>query len=262
MRTFTLLGIVLLSAAVAACNGKGADYELVTDQGDAELKKSIRIAAKDMSHAEARAFLWALESISLDEMAAAYPNASPRTIYRAVATEIMKDAPAEIAHLEAVRPRYDSVLAELKKINAVVTGFRLEKSFHGLQPTITANISNGSSFNVGLIRWRAELFIDGQAEPVAVATLTDSYDNSQAPGTGGLPAGESAGRSFTIGFVRGDPAWTTLAIQNARSRRVVIVPIYSGIQDFNNKTFLAGAPHERISALKDKLATARQIVAM
>lgn len=269
MRPFALLGITCLSVVLAACNGKGADRDLVTDKGDAELTQSIELAAKDMSQTEKDAFLWALGSISLAEVAQLYPNESPRTIYRAVANKIVDETPEKIAALEAVKPKFDKVLAELNMIDAKATGFALESSFHGLQPTIKAKVSNGSALDVSMLRWRAELYIDEQEKPAAVAILTDSYNTSgrslfgqQAPAPGGLRAGQAAERSFTVGFVTGDPAWTTLAIQNARSRRVVIVPIVASVTDFNSQAYLAGAPYEELESLKEKVAVARKVAAL
>ena len=153
-------------------------------------------------------------------------------------------------------------MGELKKIEAEVAGFTLENSFHGLQPTITATVRNGSALDLSLVRWRAALFIDGHKDPVAAATLTDSYNSNTTSSPGGLRAGQVAARRFTVGFVSGDPTWTTLAIQNARSRRVVMVPVYSGVTDFNNQPFLEGAPYERIASLTVKLETARKVAAL
>ena len=138
----------------------------------------------------------------------------------------------------------------------------MEDSFHGLKPTIVATVRNGGALDVSLVRWRAALFIDGQKEPVAVAELTDSYHNRSTRSRGGLRAGSSAARQFTVGFVTGDPAWTTLAVQNARSRRVVMMPIYSGVTDSNNLAFLDGAPYERIASLTARLEMARKVAAL
>lgn len=99
----------------------------------------------------------------------------------------------------------------------------------------------------------AELFIDGGAEPVAKATLTDSYDQE-----GGLRAGQVKRRKFNPDtFFSKD--WATLAVRNAESRKVVLT-IDNG-SDFNSVSILKGAPYRELRERREILDLAQQHLA-
>lgn len=55
---------------------------------------------------------------------------------------------------------------------------------------------------------------------------------------GGFEPGRQVTVEFTVGFVTGDEAWTTLDVRNARHRRVVLEAIPESGMDYGNKPYI------------------------
>ena len=266
MRFPNTLAAALLAAFLAACIGKGIDRTLETGKGADVYRASLAEASKDMTQEEAEAFNWAVSDLSIETLNQRYPNGTARSAIRGESGLVRDSAPKRIAELEAVRPKYDAILDQIAKLTADDTSFVMERNFHGLQPTVHASIHNNSQLPVSQLQWRASLYLDDQKTPVASSTIMDLYNNSNRGSSffgeqgkieaGGLPAGGAAKRAFRIGFVTGDADWTTLEIQNAKVRRIVLEPVPESVQDYGGRSYLEGAPYKALEQWKNALATA------
>ena len=249
-----VLALTCVSFFLFACSTKGIDKELETTKGPEAYFASLQEATKDMPQEETDAFNWAVSDITtLEALNQRYPNQSPRHIIRTESKQIREKAPARIAELEALKPKYDAILTDLKKIEASNVSFHLAKSFHGLQPKVEALIANRSSLPVSSLRWYAELYLDDGQSPVATYRVSDDYSRSS-----GLPPGAEAKRLFTIGFVTGDANWITLEVRNAKKHRVTLTPILETVADYGNRAYLQGAPYQSLENWKNALATAEK----
>lgn len=242
--------VLPLTFMLAAC-GSGVDKKLDTTSADT-YRASLDVAAKDMSDKDKQAFDWAVQDLTVDDIRRRYPSSTPREIIRAEAKEVNDTYPARIKQLEAALPRYDAALAQIKAITVTGAAFTLGKDFFGLQPKITATVHNGSNLPVSSLKWHAELYVDDGKDPVAESDPTDVYEH-------GLNPGATADRKFTIGFVSGDAAWKTLAIQNAKTTRVVLTVKPDSVEDFSNHAYMDGAPYAELSRRRDAVQTARQL---
>ena len=269
MQFFNTIAAVSFAFALAACSGKGLDQPLQTGQGSEPYNASLASAAKDMTAENAQDFNWAVSDLSISMINSKYPNGTPRKIIRGEAALMREGAPKLIAELEAKKPKFDALLADIAKLTVDDAEFVMERDFHGLQPTVHATVVNDSRLPVSQLRWRAALFLDGATTPVATADLTDSYNNDfQGSGilggqakieAGGLPPGASAKRSFRIGFVTGDANWTTLEIQNAKVRKVVLEAVPASVKDYGGRFYLEGAPYATLAQAKTALAKAQAL---
>ncbi|MDB5962743.1 MAG: hypothetical protein JWP59_4037 [Massilia sp.] len=269
MKILDTLTVISLSLLLAACGGKGLDLPLQTGQGSETYNVSLAKAAKDMTEENAQDFTWAVSDLSIDMLNQKYPNATPRSIIRGEAKSVRDRAPKRIAELEAIKPKYDAMLADIAKLTMGDIEFAMERDFHGLQPTVRANVANNSRLPVSQLQWRASLFLDDAKAPVATANLTDSYNNDfRGSGflggqakieAGGLPPGGAAKRSFHIGFVTADANWTTLEIQHAKVRRVVLEPVPESVKDYGGHFYLDGAPYAALEQVKNALAKAEKL---
>lgn len=266
MKILNKLAVVSLAVLLAACSGKGLDQPLETGQGNDAYNASLARASKDMTEENAQDFNWAVSDLSIAMVNQKYPNGTPRSVIRGEAKSVRERAPKEIAALESVKPTFDAMLADIGKLTMDEVDFVIERDFHGMQPTVRATVTNHSSLPVSQMQWRASLFLGDATAPVATASLMDLYNNSHQGSSfageqakidaGGLPPGGRAKRSFTIGFVTGDANWTTLDIQNAKVRRVVLEPIAASVKDYGGQFYLEGAPYETLEQLKSVLARA------
>jgi len=269
VRTWNSLALATCAFLLTACGGKGLDQKLDTGHGTDPYMASIKLAAKDLTQEDAQAFDWAVSDLSLDTLNERYPNGTPRSIIRGETKIVQNNAPKRIAELEAVKPKYDAIRAELQKLTASDVEFVMERDFHGLQPSVTATIHNNSQLPVSQMQWRASLYLDDQKTAVATSELMDLYNNSFKGSSmldeqtkvesGGLPAGAAAKRSYRIGFVTGDPKWTTLEVQNAKVRHVVMEPIFESVKDYGDRAYLAGSPYQALEQWKNTLARANQL---
>jgi hypothetical protein len=193
----------------------------------------------------------AVSDLSIDTVNERYPNGTPRSVIRGESRLVRDRAPKRIAELEAIKPKYDAILAEITKLGAGDTSFVMERDFHGLQPTVYALIRNGSRLPVSQLQWRASLYYNNSIQGV--------FGDQQKVDAGGLPAGVAAKRSFRIGFVTGDENWTTLEVQNAKVRRVVLEPIPESVKDYGDRYYLEGAPYKELEQWKQSLSTAQKL---
>lgn len=239
---------VLFLLSLAACTGP-IDEPLVTDSTQEAYSASLAPIFPKMTAHEKEAFNWAVSDFDLAKLHSKYPNASPKAIIRGEVADVLETYPKQINELNARQAEFAPVRAELRKIEASDAGFRIERNFFGLQPKVLASVFNGSKLPVSRLDWRAALYLDGAAEPVAMTTLTNDYREN-----GGLKPGQRFNVTFNVGYLRGDERWLTLEIRNARERRVVLEPILASIQDFGERAYLAEdpAPHieQKTAAIK------------
>lgn len=269
MRFPNTLAAVFLAVFLVACSGKGIDRKLETGKGADVYGASIAEASKDMTQEEAEAFNWAVSDLSLETLNQRYPNGTARSVIKGESGLVRERASKRIAELEAVKPKYDAILDQIAKLTADDTRLEMERNLHGLQPTVHAAIRNDSRLPVSQLQWRASLYLDDQETPVASSTIMDLYNNSSQGSSlfgeqgkidaGGLPAGGAAKRAFRIGFVTGDANWTTLEIQNAKVRRVVLEPLPESVKDYGGRFYLEGAPYKELEQWKNALATAEKL---
>lgn len=250
-----LAAIALAAPALLGLSGcsKGVDRALVTDKGVEAYKVSVAEAAADMDLHQAEAFDWAVSDLTLEKLHATYPNQSARQVIRGEVQNVLDRFPALIAQLEEQTTQWNAAAEPIRQVVADGVSFALEKDFHGLQPRIRATVRNGSPLSFSTLRWRAELYIDGRSEPAATTELFDPYKDD-----GGLAPGATARREFTVGFVTGDPNWTTLEIQNAQRREVKLVVMPEGAKDFGERLYVGDSPAQRLGSLKATLAAAEK----
>jgi len=269
MQFLNTITAISFAFVLAACGGKGVDQPLQTGQGSEPYNASLAKAAKDMTAANTQDFNWAVSDLTINMIDSRYPNGTPRKIIRGEAALIREGAPKLIAELEASKPKFDALLADIARMKVDDAELVMERDFHGLQPTVHATVANGSRLPVSQLQWRASLFLDGATTPVATAMLTDLYNNDFQGGgilggqakieAGGLPAGAAAKRSFRIGFVTGDANWTTLEIQNAKVRKVVLEVVPASVKDYGGRFYLEGAPYASLEQAKTALAKAQAL---
>lgn len=238
--------------ALGACS-KGIDKSLVTDKGPEAYRASLSVAAKDFSDREREAFDWAVSDLSLDALNARYPNKSAREVIRGEVKAVLKGYPPQIAELDKQVITWKSTAEEIQKVTADHVEFALERDFHGLQPRIQAVATNNSKFGYSSLYWRAGLFLNGAAEPVATAELIDLYKDES-----GLKPGEAKPRRFHVGFVTGDAAWTTLEVQNAQQRVVKLIVMPERAEDFGEKLIAGDSPEKKVRSAQSILAAAEK----
>jgi hypothetical protein len=149
--------------------------------------------------------------------------------------------------------KYNEFLSQIKKIEASAISFSLPTNFFGIQPTVKATAHNGSNLPVSSLRWKAQLYINEGKEPVAVAEPIDIFKQ-------GLKPGDTVRRTYVIGFVTGDQSWSTLEIQNASSRRVVLTAEPDTFKDYGNRYYMGEAPpYNELDRRRAAVATAKQL---
>ncbi|TWI06379.1 hypothetical protein [Aerolutibacter ruishenii] len=225
----TLIGALALLTAVAC--SRPADKKLVTCRGLEAYRASLAPVAAKLSPEQAKALDWAVSDRNLDTLNARYPEGSVRDIVRGEARLVLETYPATLKALETRHRAEAPIRAQLSRIAALHPQFFIDRNFFGLQPRIRATVVNDSSLPISGLNWKAALYIDGRTEPEATTTLTNDYRNN-----GGLKPGGRFTVTFNVGFVRGDENWTTLAIRDARTRRVVLTPLLDSLKDFSDRT--------------------------
>jgi hypothetical protein len=238
--------------ALTACSGP-ADEKLVTSRGLEAYRASLAPIVPKLSPEEAKALDWAVSDLDLDKLHARYPEGSVRDIIRGEARLVLDTYPAAIKTLEARQRTEAPIREQLSRIAAIDPHFFIDKNFFGLQPRIRATILNGSNLPISGLNWKAALYIDGRSEPEATTTLTNDYRDH-----GGLKPGGRFTVTFNVGFVRGDEGWTTLAIRNARTRRVVLTPVLESVKDFSDRPFVEGDTTAQIAQHKAALQKAAE----
>lgn len=246
-----LLLPVLLACQLTGCS-KGLDKPLVTDKGDVAYKASRDAAAKDMDERSMQAFNWAVSDLTLEVLNGRYPNQPMRTIIRGEVKAVQETASARIPELEAAQKTWNAGAEQISKVVTEDVSFALESDFHGLQPRIRATVRNGSPHSYSVLRWRAALYLDDAAEPAAVTDLFDTYKSD-----GGLPAGEARQRQFTVGFVTGDAAWTTLQVQQAKKLVVRLMVLPESATDYAEKLLIGKSPEHALQRVREALKTAQ-----
>src|SRR5690606_24951342 len=146
-----LLCVLLLSGCA-----KGIDRSLITGEGIEQFQTSLRQAVEEMTSEEREAFDWAVSDFDLARLHQVYPNASPREIIRGEVTNGLAEWPARLAQLEGQKSKFDSIVAELRKIEASEIEFEFDRGFiSGLLAEVHAKVVNRSELGVSSLRWRA-----------------------------------------------------------------------------------------------------------
>lgn len=245
--------IVAVLLLVAGCT-KGIDRPLTTGKDLGALVASIAEVKRDMTAKEREASLWAMNELapqlgSQADFHALYPNATLKQLIRGEVKRVLEDYPKIVAQIEPRKVASDAVLAELNKIVADESLFSLRRDFFGLKPTITARVSNNGRLPVSTLQWNASLFIEGKVEPVATSQVYDFYNESfrEATTSRGFLPGTKLNRQFSVGFVSGDAAWTTIEIQNAKAPRVQLTVIPGSVKDLADKSYWDAQQHANLT---------------
>jgi len=245
------LGLALaMRALVAACGGP-MDKKMVTDGTQQQYRASIDAIDAELSPHEREAFNWAVAGFDLNSLNATYPNASVREVVRTHIERIRDASPKEVRALREQAQAQLPTIAELGKVRANGAKLEIEDSFFGLKPSIEARIANGSSLSLSQVSWEATLYINGDAQPVAKAKVHSDFRTID-----GLKSGHGVTARFNVGFVKGDEAWSTLAVRQASSTRVELEVIPLTAMDFNNRPYLTADYQKRIDLLEDQLKQA------
>jgi len=248
--------IILLAAtalSLSACNS-GINHTLDTGHGVDSYKASLAEAVKKMEKPEIEAYDWAVSDLSIDKVHELYPNGTPKQIIHGESKKMIEGAAELRPELEKQIPGFDRSVKELTD-NIVVesTNFTIENDFFGLQPKVSARVAYAEGRPMTALQWRIELFIDGKDKPVASTTVTDDYK-----GDGGFKSGYRYARDFKLGFVRGDDRFTTLEIQNSKTRILKMTLIPDECIEINGHAVSYNNPHIAIRQLDETVAKARR----
>lgn len=240
----------LMMALLLACAGP-LDRKLDTGKGSDAYFATLNPAFEKMSEREQQAFNWAVSDLDLDAVHARYANASPRQIIRGEVAAVLKNYPPRIAELQPAAQAAEQMRKQLDAIKVTHSSFKLEASDFGLMPKVSLTIENGSELPLSEIKWQLFLHLDGADTPVADYTVTSNFERE-----GGLQPGQRSSSHHEIGFVRGEPSWTTLEVRNARQHQVWTSLQYGSALDFGNRSYLGEDPSPRIERLGATLKTA------
>ena len=242
--------ILATAALVTACSGP-ADKKMVTDGNQQQYRESIDAIDAELTSHERAAFNWAVAGMNLEQLNQAYPNASVRQVVRGHVRQIKGANSKEIDALRQKLIEQRPALTELQKVKAVDGRFETEDSFFGPKPIITARITNKSALPLSEASWNASLYINGDAEPVATSQVRSDFRSID-----GLKPNHQVTARFTVGFVKGDKTWTTLAIRQATSTRVELEVIPETAMDYSDKAYLSANYQARIDLLERQLKQA------
>jgi hypothetical protein len=240
-------GTIFITILVTGC-GQGLDKK--PDLSSIE-KYNARISEdlKEVSKEKLAAYDWAVSDQNIESLKNNYSGKSYRQIAEAEIEKTISEGKATIAELEKLKPKFDPIIAELRKVSAEASNSTIKDEFMGTQFRFNARITNGSRFDFSSLTWKAELFLDGALTPVAEARLFSGYDDK-----GGLKAGQTSTEVMAPDtFMSKD--WITLASKNAKERKVVLS--LEDAKDFSNKSYLDGAPHAQLLKLKTGLVVAQ-----
>ncbi len=245
------LGLALgLTALVTAC-GAPMDRNMVTNGTEQQYRASIDAIGAELSPHERDAFNWAVAGLDLDKLNATYPNASVREVVRTHIERIRNANPKEIRTLREQAQAQLPTITELGKVHANDAKLEIEDSLFGFKPFIEARIANGSSLPLSQVSWEAVLYINDGTLPIAKAKVHSDFRKID-----GLKSGDGVRARFNVGFVKGDEAWTTLAVRQASSTRVEVTIIPLTAMDFSDKPYLAADHQKRIELLESQLKDA------
>lgn len=234
----------LVMVALAGCAGP-ADVQLVTGSTEQDYRASLEPIFAKLTPHEQEAFNWAVSDFDLAALHRHYPNGSPREVLRGEVRKVKETYPTRIVEQKKEEEVQAPVRAELAKITARDTQFRIEKNFFGLQPVITATVVNGSRLPVSRLSWKASLFLDDATTPAATSVLSNDYRRNS-----GLSPGGVFEVTLQVGFVKGDESWTTLEIRNAQRTRVTLEPVLTDVRDFGDRAYLPNDAQQQIVMLQ------------
>lgn len=249
--TTTVRTFILAAAALVAACGGPADRKMITTGTQQQYRDSIDAIDTELSPHERAAFNWAVAGMNLEELSNAYPNASVRQVVRGQVRQVKAANPKEIAVLREKADAQLPTLAELQKVGAVEADFRMEDSFFGPKPIITARITNSSTLPLSEVSWDAALYINGDKQPVARSRVRSDFRSIK-----GLRPDHQVAARFTVGFVKGDQTWTTLAIRQAATTRVELEVVPDTALDYSDKTYVTASYQRRIEVLQGQLKEA------
>ncbi|HDS1010420.1 TPA: hypothetical protein ACOEN9_000059 [Stenotrophomonas maltophilia] len=244
--------LLALTVLVAACGGP-VDRKMVTDGTQEQYRASIDAIDAELSAHERDAFNWAVAGLDLAELNKAYPNASVRQVVRGHIKQIRDAHPKEILALQEQANAQRPTITELERVRASGATLRIEDSFFGPKPVIEARIANGSTLALSQASWAATLYINGEAQPTAKSRVHSDFRSID-----GLKPNHGVTARFNVGFVKGDDAWSTLAIRQASSTRVELELIPQTALDFNDKPYIAANYREKIQSLENQLKQAEK----
>lgn len=245
------LGLLLAVSAMATACGGPADTKMITDGSQQDYRASIDAIDARLSPHERDAFNWAVAGMDLENLNAKYPNASVKELVRGQVKAIKSENPHRIQSLLDQAKAQAPILADLQNIRTNDAKFVVESGFFGPTPIIEARIVNASSLPLSQVSWLATLYVNEQAQPSAQTQVHSGFRKIE----GLKPAREVTAR-FKVGFVKGDEAWTTLAIRQATTTRVELSVIPESALDFSDKPYVGGNHQQAIKLLEQQLERA------
>lgn len=248
---FTLKRLVFVLPVVcllAAC-GKGLDRKLDTAGNDDAFNASFWAANKDMTADDKNAWSWAVQDLSINDIRSKYPDATLRQVIRGEARAVLANSEPRIKELEASKPLYDAKLQKLEAITATNVSFSPSKNGSRV---LEFDLHNGSQLPVSHLEWKAWLYINDDKDPVTTAWLYDDF-------TQGLAVNASEHHQYTDADIIGS-GWDTLAVRNAKSRRVVVEVTPESVKDFSANRYMSGAPYGELERLHGWVDTATRYV--
>lgn len=240
--------LACIALVVAGC-GQGLDKTPDLTSIDKYRSKSAE-DLKEVPTETVAAYNWAVSDQTVDSLRATYSHKSYREIAKAeIDREIAADN-AAIPALQSATAKFDPIVQQLQQVHAVTSDSSVTNTTMETVFSFVAEVKNGSNLNFSSLVWEARLYLDGSTTPVAKAALYSTYDSS-----GGLTAGATSRETMRPDtFFSQD--WITLASKEAKERRIVLT--LQDARDFNNKSFLDGAPYADLSKRKAALASAQK----
>lgn len=253
MKLKMVLATTALAFGLAGCNN-GINHALDTGHGQQAYRASLDEALKKMTKEETEAFDWAVGGLNIEKLHEKFPDSTPRKIIQGQAKNFIDAMTKARPDIEKMIPDFDAKTKVLSE-NTIVdsANFHIENDFFGLQPKVTAKIVNVEGRTMTALKWRVELFLDGNTTPAASTVIEDNYK-----GGGGFQPGYRYTRTFTLGFVKGDERFTTLEIQNAKKREVKLTLIPDGCVELDGKSVSSMDPHAALKELDEILAKAKK----
>ena len=240
---FVIAGALLLSA----CTKSPLDAPMLMGKGQEAFALDMAERKEKMRPLEVEAFNWAVDGLSYEQLIKEVPNKSPREVIRLAISNSKAIYDKEFPENEKAVVEYETVRDELKKITTSDLTLHNQKTFFGHMPKLKFSADNNSKFDIGSMYWIASLYINGSDKPEARRQLSMFYKNSKPLA---MKAGNSYTESHNIGFVSGDPEWTSQTVLQASTNEVRVQPYLEKILDLDGNSILPPSPFAKRDELK------------
>lgn len=246
---FFQIAILSISMLLAAC-GNPLDTKLVKDQGNEAYHASLKAFTDKADPEDVAAYDYFAEDYTVDQLNKMAHIQTPRDLIVWGSEQVLKEMNDE--HRMRVKTLAENHEKIAKGLYAIETSFEIKKEFFGLMPYISAKYVNQSGLSLSSTEWIAEIYIDGNKEPSASYVYLTNFSQ-------GLDSGYEIKDRRLMGHIKGDPAWTTPAIQRSKNIEIKVKP-FIGSQKGLDLQYLTGT-EEQIKTLTGLEENAKKFLA-